>query len=141
MKITNKEMHFVTKTWGWEKWIVNNDKYCGKILCIEKEKYCSYHRHLVKDEVLYVLDNVIVMIYDAGDGPKVELLYPGEAFHVTPGTVHQMYALETTHIHEFSTHHEDSDSYRTSTDLQISPEKLDSLKKQQTYWKNFYAST
>ena len=24
--------HFVEKTWGSEEWIVNSEKYCGKIL-------------------------------------------------------------------------------------------------------------
>jgi mannose-6-phosphate isomerase-like protein (cupin superfamily) len=127
MKITNEEMHFVTKTWGWERWIVNNDQYCGKILCIEKDKFCSFHFHKVKDEVLFCQDGTIAICYDEGNGQKLELLYPGEAFHVAPGTIHQMYALETTYIHEFSTHHEDSDSYRVSTDLQFSKEELSNL--------------
>jgi len=27
-----ERLHMVPKGWGFEKWIVNNEKYCGKIL-------------------------------------------------------------------------------------------------------------
>lgn len=127
MKIIESEMHFVPKTWGWERWIINNDLYCGKILCIEKDNFCSYHYHKIKDEVLYIQSGAIGMYYDLnGSEAKVwlDILYPGQAFHVTPGVIHQMYAIETTHIYEFSTHHEDSDSYRISRDPQMTKEEL-----------------
>ena len=42
------------KGWGYEKWIVNNDLYCGKVLFFERGKKCSWHYHKVKDETFYV---------------------------------------------------------------------------------------
>ena len=45
---------FVSKGWGYEKWIVNCEKYCGKLLFIAKGKKCSWHYHRKKDEVFYV---------------------------------------------------------------------------------------
>ena len=45
---------FVPKGWGYEKWIVNNEEYCGKLLFLAKDKKCSWHFHKLKDEVFYV---------------------------------------------------------------------------------------
>ena len=33
-----KDIKFVPKGWGFEKWIVNCEQYCGKLLFIAKEK-------------------------------------------------------------------------------------------------------
>ena len=33
------------KGWGYEKWIVNKDEYCGKLLHIIKGKKCYWHYH------------------------------------------------------------------------------------------------
>ena len=32
---------FVQKGWGFEKWIVNCQEYCGKLLYFVKDKQCS----------------------------------------------------------------------------------------------------
>ena len=39
-------------------------------------------------------------------------LFPGDNFYIPPGRAHQMYAMSDTSLFEFSTHHQDSDSYR-----------------------------
>lgn len=118
MFIPSESMNFVPKRWGHEVWIVNNDKYCGKILFIRKGKYCSYHKHLIKDEVLYVQSGSLHFIYENEYNFIVsKIVNTGEAFHVAPGMSHQMYAIEDVHIVEFSTHHDDKDSYRETTDL------------------------
>lgn len=120
-KMTHKDMKFVSKEWGYELWIVNNDRYCGKILFIKKGKNCSYHYHKIKDEVLYVQDGKIVFIHDdlLGKNKAFEILEAGDAWHVTPGIVHQMIAIEDTFIHEFSTQHFDEDSHRVCRDVQV----------------------
>lgn len=43
---------------------------------------------------------------------QVKILNRGDNFHVPPGRVHQMIALEDTELYEFSTTHYDEDSYR-----------------------------
>ena len=48
------------KGWGHEKWIVNTDKYCGKILFFEEGKQCSWHYHKLKDETFYVQSGEIL---------------------------------------------------------------------------------
>ena len=45
---------YVPKGWGYEKWIANCEKYCGKLLFIVKGKQCSWHFHKLKDEVFFV---------------------------------------------------------------------------------------
>jgi len=114
------DMVYVPKRWGYEVWICNNEKYCGKKLFIRQGKYCSYHHHEIKDEVLFIESGRIWMTWaepeDLNWVNSVEM-NAGHAFHVTPGTRHQMHAAEDTMILEFSTQHFDEDSYRTTEDL------------------------
>lgn len=110
---------FVKKNWGSELWPCNSEKYCGKILKLDHNKNCSFHYHRLKDEVLLVQSGLISFRYaNLGDTEiKEDILRPNMAWHVIPGLVHQMLALEETTIIEFSTQHFDSDSYRITTDL------------------------
>ena len=106
---------FVPKGWGFEKWIVNCDEYCGKLLYFVKGKRCSWHYHKLKDEVFYIQSGLIRVYY--ADHDRIEeaekvVLGPGDNFHVYPGLRHRMEALEDTELFEFSTQHFDSDSYR-----------------------------
>ena len=78
-------MNFVPKGWGFEKWIVNCEEYCGKLLYFVKGKKCSWHYHEVKDEVFYIQSGKMLVKFS--DEDDIELF-------------------------EFSTQHFDSDSYR-----------------------------
>lgn len=98
----------VKKDWGYEKWLVNNDLYCGKIIFIKKGHRCSIHYHKNKDETFYVLKgNIILELF----GDKIELK-EGDSYRLLPGTVHRFIGTVDSTILEISTHHEDSDSYR-----------------------------
>lgn len=117
MSLNNYTLHpniIVEKGWGHEQWICNNEKYCGKILFFNPKKKCSIHYHVVKDEVLFVLENDIEMLYGwSGEQFKSIILKEGMSFHVPTGLRHRMIAGENgAKIIEFSTHHEDSDSIR-----------------------------
>lgn len=103
------------KGWGFERWIVNNDLYCGKLLWFNEGKCCSWHYHAIKDEVLLLNSGSIKVLYSDHDdisGAEEVILKPGDAFHVPTGLRHRMVALKDSEIYEFSTHHEDSDSIR-----------------------------
>lgn len=105
----------VQKGWGYEKWITNNEKYCGKLLFFEKGKKCSWHYHNVKDEVFYIYSGRIHLIYGPTDDKKAAkelVLDPGDSFHVPAGLRHQMLGIEKTEMFEFSTKHLESDSVR-----------------------------
>jgi len=108
-------LHLVPKGWGYEKWICNNEKYCGKILYIVKNYKCSWHYHKLKDETFYVQSGKIKLIYGTDDLIEYAnevVLQRGSHFHVSIGLRHQMIALEDTELFEFSTQHFDEDSYR-----------------------------
>jgi len=112
---TKIQIGFVSKGWGFEKWIVNCREYCGKLLYFVKGKKCSWHYHELKDEVFYVQSGrILVKFSDQDDIEKAEeiVLTKGNNFHVYRGLRHQMFALEDTELFEFSTQHFDSDSYR-----------------------------
>ena len=112
---TSLEIKFVPKGWGFEKWIVNKEQYCGKLLYFVKGKRCSWHYHKIKDEVFYIQSGKIMVKYSKDDDLKnaeETILERGDNFHVHVGLRHQMIALEDTELFEFSTQHFDSDSYR-----------------------------
>ncbi len=109
------EMTHVDKGWGWERWIVNGPEYCGKLLFFKKGKKCSWHRHILKDEVFYLQSGKILVYYSDDDdisSANEIVLNPGENFHVYRGLRHQMLAIEDSELFEFSTTHFDSDSHR-----------------------------
>ena len=115
MPTTSLEIEFVPKGWGFEKWIVNCDEYCGKLLYFVKGKRCSWHYHKLKDEVFYVQSGRLLVLYSEEDDLESAheiVLSVGDNFHVYRGLRHQMRALEDTELFEFSTQHFDSDSHR-----------------------------
>lgn len=108
-------MKFVKKGWGYEKWIVNKEEYCGKLLFFKQGKRCSWHHHKIKDEVFYLQSGKMIVRFSEGDDiQKAEeiLLEAGQNFYIYPGLRHQMEALEDSELYEFSTQHFDEDSYR-----------------------------
>ena len=103
------------KGWGYEKWIVNNEDYCGKLLHMIKGKKCSWHYHTLKDETFYLQEGKILLKYsedDDIDKAKEIVLNRGDKFHIYRGLRHQMFALEDTDLFEFSTQHFEHDSNR-----------------------------
>jgi mannose-6-phosphate isomerase-like protein (cupin superfamily) len=114
--LRNDDMHFVSKGWGFERWIVNNSEYCGKLLHIDNQKKCSWHYHILKDEVFYVVSGTLKVVYGHNDDKQnAETLFltQGEGFHVGRGLRHQMTAVDgDCEFFEFSTQHFDEDSIR-----------------------------
>ena len=109
------EMKHVSKGWGWERWIVNKEEYCGKLLFFNAGKRCSWHYHEIKDEVFYLQSGKLLVKYGMSDDIKLAeeiVLEPGQNFYVHTGLRHQMLALEDSELFEFSTQHFDEDSYR-----------------------------
>jgi quercetin dioxygenase-like cupin family protein len=102
------DLVFVPKSWGHEKWLVNNDLYCGKILHISKGHCSSYHFHKLKDETFYILNGQILLELQAGD----KLMKEGDAIRLSPDTRHRLIAMEDSNVLEISTQHLDEDSYR-----------------------------
>ena len=103
-------MKRVEKGWGYELWIVNKTEYCGKLLFFNKDKRCSWHYHVLKDEVFYLQSGKMLVKYseeDDLDNADELILEAGNNFHVYRGLRHQMIALEDSELFEFSTEHFD----------------------------------
>ena len=112
---TSSEIKHVPKGWGYEKWIVNTEEYCGKLLFLNEGKRCSWHYHKLKDETFYLQSGKILLYYgdsDSLDEAKDIILEPGDKFHIYRGLRHQMIAIEDSELFEFSTEHFDEDSIR-----------------------------
>ena len=100
---------------GYEKWIVNKEEYCGKLLHMIKGKKCSWHYHTLKDETFYLQEGKILLKYSDDNNiekAKEIVLCRGDKFHIYRGLRHQMFALEDTDLFEFSTQHFEHDSNR-----------------------------
>jgi len=115
IRMNSLQINFVPKGWGFEKWIVNTEEYCGKLLYFAKGKKCSWHYHKLKDETFYIQSGKIFLKYSDGDeivDANEIILNKGDKFHIYRGLRHQMFAIEDTELFEFSTQHFDEDSYR-----------------------------
>jgi len=99
----------IEKTWGYELWIHNDEKYCGKKLVIYQDKKCSLHYHKLKTETFYLQSGEVWLTLD---GEK-RLLLPGDMVEVPTLIKHQFGGIaERSEIFEFSTQHFEADSYR-----------------------------
>ncbi len=114
-----QEIKIVPKVWGEERWIVNRD-YCGKLLILRKGYRCSMHHHKNKDETFYVNKGKVLLELD---GKRI-FMKPGSAQLVKPNQKHRFTGIEDSEIIEFSTHHEDSDSYRDEVSGKVNIEEL-----------------
>jgi D-lyxose ketol-isomerase len=107
---------YVSKAWGAEYWLENNELYCAKILEIFGGWQCSLHYHPVKDETFTVLEGVVQLeTYTAGlypDGFRFERLEPGARVRLNPLTVHRFGSVYGAFILEMSTKHDDGDVNR-----------------------------
>ena len=95
----------VEKPWGYELIWALTDVYCGKLLVVNAGQALSMQFHREKDESWYVLEGrAEIEMAAAGETvPASEVVTPGAAFRITPGTMHRIKALEETTILEVST--------------------------------------
>lgn len=114
IKYPKTESCKICKGWGHELIIVNNEKYCGKILVFKKGFSFSMHYHLIKQETWYVNKGSFLFTWIETDtGLKKEMdLNLGDVITIPIGQPHQLKAKEDSEIFEISTQHYDSDSYR-----------------------------
>jgi mannose-6-phosphate isomerase-like protein (cupin superfamily) len=108
-------VHLQPKGWGSETWIVNNERYCGKILEIRKGKKCSLHFHKLKTESFYLrAGHLKIRVKRSPEAEALEEfdMLPGQCMDVPIGLVHQMEAIEDSELFEFSTQHFETDSHR-----------------------------
>lgn len=104
----------VEKGWGKEIIFVNNEEYCGKILCFDKGKRFSMHFHLSKKETWYISKGKFILIWiEPSSGVTYsEYLIVGDVITNERGEPHQLISLDDSEVFEVSTKHFDHDSYR-----------------------------
>lgn len=121
MNITRPEFH--KKGWGYESWITNNEKYCGKILHFNAGKRCSFHYHIKKYEHFYVSTGCFELLTSWNDNIEEAekiTLHVGDVVDIPQGLRHQMisilskdgYFYNDGEIIEISTQHFEDDSIR-----------------------------
>jgi mannose-6-phosphate isomerase len=94
----------VDKPWGYELLYATTEVYCGKVIFIRSGEQLSLQFHKKKDETIFVqLGRMELEIGEPGKPVDTEVVGPGRAFRLRPGTVHRMRALEDTTILEVST--------------------------------------
>ena len=112
----------VDKTWGKEKWFVNNHLYCGKLLSVNQGKWSSegrFHYHKVKDETFFIVSGILHVDLVTLDNEFFSIsLRGGQTYRIKPNVKHRFTALnvEGCRFIETSTTHRDEDSYRCEWD-------------------------
>jgi mannose-6-phosphate isomerase-like protein (cupin superfamily) len=98
------DVKHVPKPWGHETIWALTDRYCGKILHIKAGQALSVQYHERKDETVYLLSGEMKYWVQLGDEPIADVrLREGDAFRITPGTVHYMEAVTDCDVLEAST--------------------------------------
>jgi len=99
----------VEKPWGHELIWAVADAYAGKLLYVKAGHKLSLQFHRQKDESWYVLEGRAELEFAAAgeNATSSEVVTPGAAFRIKPGTVHRIRALEDTLVLEVSTPHLD----------------------------------
>ena len=95
----------VPKPWGHETIWARTDQYVGKILHIKAGEALSVQYHTVKDETVYLMSGQLIYRIWENENPREVDLQIGQAFRITPGTIHQMEAVTDCDVLEVSTPH------------------------------------
>ena len=110
----------VGKKWGYEIWFANNDKYCGKLIAINKGKWSSegrFHYHKTKDETFFVIEGQLILEYEENNNFYSITLKEDQSFRVFP-TIKHRFSTDSDQCKfiEASTTHMEFDSYRCEWD-------------------------
>ncbi len=99
------EVRRVPKPWGHEIIWAHTDRYVGKILHITAGQALSVQYHERKDETVYLLSGELkYWVQLEGETDLRDMrLQQGDAFRITPGTVHYMEAVTDCDVLEAST--------------------------------------
>ena len=105
---------YVTKGWGHELHIENNQDYCAKLLVFNKGKKFSMHYHVEKYETWYIQKGKLIFRWINPQNADIieDELKEGDIVTIYQGISHQLEALEDSIIFETSTQDKIEDSYR-----------------------------
>jgi len=104
----------VAKKWGEEIWIINNDRYCGKYLRINKGACCSLHYHPKKMESFMCIKGLVMLFVQSENELKSFIMERDDkVITLMPETPHAFQGMtEGATLLEISTTHNDEDVVR-----------------------------
>lgn len=89
------------KPWGYEKILINTDKYLTKELFIFEGYQTSFHYHEHKDETMYIMEGSGYIEFK----DHKEHFERNDSIRIQPNIPHTIIATEDTVLHEVSTPH------------------------------------
>lgn len=93
----------ILKPWGYEVIFAHTPQYVGKILFVGAGQKLSLQYHREKDETVFLQNGRIILEVHDGDAINMIKMAPGAHFHIPPGTIHRIIALEDSMVLEAST--------------------------------------
>lgn len=105
LTVARKEyVNRIDKPWGYEKILINTEKYLTKQIYIKSGYQTSMHYHTEKDETMYVISGEGYIEYENGEK---KIFTKNDTVRIEPGKVHTIVATENTVLYEVSTPHPD----------------------------------
>ena len=96
----------LTRDWGVEVFVAETPQYLGKLLVMNKGTAGGLQYHTEKDETFFLYSGRAIVRSDNGHGQlNVTMMLPGQSFHIPPGAVHQVEAIDDCVFFEASTPH------------------------------------
>lgn len=89
------------KPWGYEKILINTDKYLTKELFLFEGYRTSFHYHEKKDETMYIIEGSGYIEFE----DRKEHFERNDSIRIQPNVPHTIVAIEDTVLHEVSTPH------------------------------------
>lgn len=105
-----EKITLVKKNWGTEEIIVNNDKYCAKMMTLVPNGKLSLQWHKDKQETFFVLSgSIYVDLYEKDGTKEIEYLSEGDSITILPCQAHSFHnpLKENVKFLEISTTHND----------------------------------
>lgn len=103
-----KEIPYIQKPWGYERWLEVNDNYVVKELFMKAGQSCSLQYHENKHETFVVVSGLLKFSYGVNqESLKDTVLKPGDFFVLPPLTLHRCEGIENSIYIECSTNHLD----------------------------------
>jgi mannose-6-phosphate isomerase len=96
------------REWGEEIFIAETPTYLGKCLRMKAGTMGGLQYHVDKDETFFLFSGRAIVRSDDGHGQlRVQMMLPGQSYHIPPGAPHQVEAIEDCIFFEASTPHYD----------------------------------
>jgi len=91
------------KPWGYELIFAHTARYVGKVLHVDQGETLSLQYHEMKEETLFVIQGRVRLTIRSAEVEKELEMSVGDAFHIPPGLIHRIEAIEDADIVEVST--------------------------------------